>query len=218
MCVCVCVCNDSSWAGCIACANHQSYITRPCFMWFYITVWKARDQFIFWGLRWIGAYVLYCRNPEGAVHTSSPLLEELVSDETYSQQCLCSAECVAPVGQVDRPFAQEVFCGCVLLFGRDKGPYPHTQEETCERPPVHKVSNAYCSILLPLNCNRKHAICRSNVFLFIEREHVSSVLAIFAQLSEFGHESNVSCLSTCIYLKLELRHRLFACIFQCEIS
>ena len=163
------------------------------------------------------AYVLYCRTPDGAVHTSSPLLDELVSDEPYGQQCLCGAECVAPVGQVDRPFAQEVFCGCVLLFGRDKGPYPHTQEEKCECPPVHKVRNAYCSILLPLDCNRKHAICRYNVFLFIERECVSSVLAIFAQLSEFGHKSNASCLCTCIYLKLELRHQLLACIFQCEI-
>jgi len=80
------------------------------------------------------------RTPDGAVHTSSPLLGELVSDEPYGQQCLCSAECVAPVGQVDWPFAQEVVCGCVLLFGRDKRPYPYTQEEKRERPPVHKAS------------------------------------------------------------------------------
>jgi hypothetical protein len=55
------------------------------------------------------------------------------------------------------------------------------------------------------------------VLLIIERKRVSSVLAIFAQLSEFGHESNVSCLCTCLYLKLELRHQFFACIFQCDI-
>ena len=139
-----------------------------------------------------------------------------MSDEPHGQQCLCSAECVAPVGQVDWPFAQEVVCGRVLLFGRDKRPYPYTQEEKRERPPVHKVCIAYCSILLPLNFNRKRSICRSHVFLFIERQCVSSVLAIFAQFSEFGHES-MKCLCTCIYLKLELRHQLFACIFQSEI-
>ena len=122
-----------------------------------------------------------------------------MSDEPYGQQCLCGAECVAPVGQVDRPFAPEVFCGCVLLFSRDKGHYPHTQEEKCECPPVQKVSDAHCSFLLPLNCNRKCAICRSNVFLFIERHCVSSVSAVFAQLSEFGHESNASCFCTCMF-------------------
>jgi hypothetical protein len=120
----------------------------------------------------VSACVLCRRTPDGTVRTSSPLFDELPCDEPYSQQCLCGAQRVAPVGQVDRPFAQEVFCGRVLLCGRDKGPDPHAQEKTCKCPPVHKVSNAYSSILLPLNCKRKHVICRSSVSLPIERQFV----------------------------------------------
>jgi hypothetical protein len=71
---------------------------------------------------------------------------------------------------------------------------------------VHElvIIDTYCSILLPLNYNIKRAICRCNVFLFIERQCVSSVLAIFPQLSEFGHVNNAYQLNLCLLIRSHL--------------